>query len=97
MTYPASPGFVEGCDTSKAAAKITEPAAGTLRAWVLREIRKAGKKGMTCENVEKRLHLRHQSASARIRELVLFGNIEIVGTRENDSGVRARVYVAVER
>ena len=97
MTYPVTPGFVDGCDTSKAAAKITEPGAGTVRHWVYQAIKKAGKRGMTCEECERRLHLRHQSASARIRELVLFGNIEIVGTRENDSGVRARVYVAVER
>jgi hypothetical protein len=97
MTYPVTPGYVEGCDTSKAAAKITEPGAGTVRGWVYQEIKKAGKRGRTCEEIERRLHLRHQSASARIRELVLFGNIEIVGMRENDSGVRARVYVAVER
>jgi hypothetical protein len=95
MTYPITPGHVAGCDTAKAAAQSIS--AGTVRHWVYQAIKKAGKRGMTCEQVEKRLHLRHQSASARIRELVLFGNIKIVGTRENDSGVRARVYVAVER
>jgi hypothetical protein len=95
MTYPATPGYVAGSQTSKEAAQSIS--AGTVRAWVYQAIKKAGKRGITCEECEKRLHLRHQSASARIRELFLFGNIEIVGTRENDSGVRARVYVAVER
>jgi hypothetical protein len=95
MTYPATPGYVRTSRTSCAAAKFAEPSAGTVRAWVLKEIRKAGQKGRTCEEIERRCKLRHQSASARIRELVLDGLVEIIGTRENESGVRARVYVAV--
>jgi len=97
MTYPATPGYVAGSETSKAAAAFVEPSAGTVRAWVLKEIRKAGQKGLSCEQLERRCKLRHQSASARIRELVLDGLVEIIGTRENESGVRARVYVAVNR
>jgi hypothetical protein len=97
MTYPATPGYVSGSETSKAAATFIEPSAGTVRAWVLKEIRKAGKRGLTCEETERRCKLRHQSASARIRELVLDGLVEIIGTRENESGVRARVYVARSR
>ena len=94
MTYPATPGYVRTSRTSCAAAKFAEPSAGTVRAWVLREIRKSGKRGRTCEQIERLCSLRHQSASARIRELVLDGLVEIIGTRENESGVRARVYVA---
>ncbi len=97
MTYPTTPGYVSGSHTSKSAAKFVEPSAGTTRHWVWREIKKAGQKGRTCEEVERRCKLRHQSASARIRELVLDGLVEIIGTRENESGVRARVYVAVNR
>lgn len=94
MTFPASPGYVKGSLTSRAAAQTTS--AGTVRHWVWKEIKKSGKRGRTCEEIESRLHLRHQSASARIRELVLFGNVKILGTRENASGRQARVYVAVE-
>ena len=94
MTYPASPGYVRTSATSKAAAKFVDPYAGTVRGDVLKAIRRAGQKGMTCETVERRCKLRHQSASARIRELVLDGLVEIIGTRLNESGVRARVYVA---
>jgi hypothetical protein len=94
MTYPDTPGFVRTSATSKSAATFIEPSAGTVRAWVLKEIRKAGQKGLSCEQVERRCKLRHQSASARIRELVIDGLVEIIGTRENESGVRARVYVA---
>ena len=97
MTYPATPGYVSGSSTSKAAAVFVDPFAGTVRGEVLKAIRKAGQKGLSCEQVERRCKLRHQSASARIRELVLDGLVEIIGTRENESGVRARVYVAVNR
>jgi hypothetical protein len=93
VTYPVSPGYVAGSDTSKAAAQSIS--AGTVRAWVYDAIKKSGKRGMSCEELEKRLHLRHQSASARIRELFLFGKIKVLGTRENSSGRSARVYVAV--
>jgi hypothetical protein len=98
MSYPASPGYVSGSNTSKSAAKAIGPmSAGTWRAWIYKEIKRAGQKGRTCEEIESRLHLRHQSASARIRELVLFGDVKILGTRENSSGRQARVYVAVDR
>ena len=98
MTYPATPGYVRTSPTSKAAAKMIGPtSSGTIRDWIYKAIKKAGKRGLTCEEAEKKLHLRHQTASARIRELLLFGNIAIIGTRENESGVRARVYVAKER
>jgi hypothetical protein len=97
MTYPSTPGYVRTSATSKAAATFIEPSAGTIRAWVLKEIRKSGKRGRTCEQIERLCKLRHQSASARIRELVLDGLVEAIGTRENESGVRARVYVAVHR
>lgn len=94
MIYPASPGYVSGSKTSLAAAKSMVPSAGTVRAWVYGEIKRGRGKGRTCEEVEYALDLRHQTASARIRELFLDGIIEVIGERETSSGRRARVYVA---
>lgn len=51
--------------------------------------------GMTCREVEAKLGLLHQTASARIRELVLSGNIKDSGLRRAaQGGGPARVYMA---
>lgn len=86
--YPASPCSVP-CDTSEAAAESIEPT--HLRRAVLTCF---GTTGRTCDEVEVLLDLRHQTASARIRELVMLGFLKDSGERRaTRSGRQARVYV----
>lgn len=94
--YPASPGFERLSQTSRQAAASMEEVAGSLRAAVLADIRACGLLGATCDEVEVRLSLRHQTASARIRELALKGSIVDSGqTRPTRSGRPAAVHVGV--
>ena len=65
-----------------------------LRAKVFRYIRGEGFAGATCDEIEEALDMRHQTASPRVRELVLMGAIEDSGHRRRTrSGSTARVYV----
>lgn len=53
--------------------------------------------GATCDSLEHVLGMRHQTCSARIRELVLNGSIKDSGERRpTRSGRNARVYKVVE-
>lgn len=73
--------YARDSDTSAAAAgSIDGPA---LRRLVRHAILKAGRRGLTCDEVEVLLDMRHQTASARIRELALRGAV-------HDSTVRRR-------
>lgn len=93
MTYPNKPGSARHSATSSAAAESVTASAGTMRDWVLKEIAKRGKRGATCEEIEDKLALRHQTVSARLRELAIFERVEVIGTRQTRSGRQARVYV----
>lgn len=93
----AMPAFVAGSDTSKAAAESMREAASSIRAHVLAHIvivqRATG--GVTCDEVEESLGLRHQTASARIRELAMQKRIVDSGARrETRSGRLATVWRA---
>ena len=86
--------FVRGSDTSEAAAESIEPSVPTLQACVFACF-VAASSGLTCDEAEQETGLRHQTASARIRELVLLGAIHDSGRRrKTSSGRSARVYVA---
>jgi hypothetical protein len=61
--------YVRVSETSRAAATSIEPVSGTLRAIVLAFVRGRGTQGATCDEVEIALGMKHQTASARIREL----------------------------
>lgn len=95
--YPDSPGFVRGVDTSEDAAESMIGDAPHLRALVYAEIWKSTKyaePGLTCENVEDILEMKHQTASARITELLLGGHIVDTGERRPNRSLRAaRVYL----
>jgi len=92
--YPDRPGYVAGSDTSKEAAKRSDNSAGAMRLKVLAHINAVG--NATCDEIEEAMKLKHQTASARIRELVLDGKIQDTGMRRRTrSGSSARVYVAV--
>lgn len=63
-----------------------------LSARVAQHVRESG--GATCDEVEVALGLRHQTASARLRELVLKGAIKDSGARRlTRSKRKAAVYV----
>jgi hypothetical protein len=96
--YPARPGFVSGSDTSREAAKRSDSSAGAMRTKVLSYIESLGPKGATCDEVEEVLQLKHQTASARIRELVIDEKLIDTGRRRKTrSGSSARIYVPVEK
>jgi hypothetical protein len=78
-------------DTSEAAADSVATGAALLRERVYRVI--AERDGATCDEVEAQIDGRHQTVSARVRELVQLGRIVDTGQRRpTRSGRAARVY-----
>jgi len=71
MSYPQAPGFVAASDTSQAAAESID--APGLRAKALRILR-AAPDGLTSDELETITGWPHQTASARLRELVIAGD-----------------------
>lgn len=89
--------YVRGSDTSRAAAESIEPSAASMRGRILNLIRYA-ENGLTCDEAEQITGMRHQTVSARIRELFESGHIVFLsdepnGKRQTRSGRMARVYV----
>jgi hypothetical protein len=83
---------------SREASESMIPTAGSLRFQVLSYIRGRGLHGATDNEIEHALGLRHQTASARRRELVLTEFVVDSGRRRlTDSRRRAIVWVAVKR
>jgi hypothetical protein len=94
--YPDVPGAVAGCDTSEAAGASLVGIAGQVRQIIYAHLQ-ASLRGRTCEEIEQALNLRHQTTSARLRELVLLGLVEDTGRRRlTSSGRSARVYAVRE-
>jgi hypothetical protein len=81
----------ERVNTSEAAAASMKVASNSIRARVLEAI--TASTGMTDDDIEAALGLRHQTASARRRELYLLGLIQANGERLTRSGRRAKVWV----
>ena len=102
-TQPTLP-YVKGSETSQAAAESMEPHAPTIRHRVFRYILSRGDHGATDDEIEGALGLKHQTASARRRELEKdYGAVRLEtlgdGTprkRRTGSGRMAGVYVAIE-
>ncbi len=90
--YNGSPPS-ERVNTSEAAAASMKEPSNSIRGRVLETIRYAGPVGMTDDELEQMLGLRHQTASARRRELYLLGKIQSTGERKTRSGRRAKVWV----
>ena len=89
--WPGVP-FVVGSDTSAEAAEMLRPSAATLRAEVFRAI--SNSLGLTCDELEVCLDMRHQTCSARVCELHQRGMIVDTGRRRpTRSGRPAAVYV----
>jgi hypothetical protein len=92
--YNDLPPFEAGSATSEAAALSMVDAASTLRERVFDLIASRGKGGTTDDEVEVALAMRHQTASARRRELELLGRVIKTGDRRpTRSGRTAAVYV----
>lgn len=91
--YAGKPPHVDTA-TSLAAAKGIAPQISTLRERVYRYIAACGALGATDDQVEAALKMRHQTASARRRELVIAGRVVDSGrTAKTRSGARATVWV----
>jgi hypothetical protein len=92
--YPDRPGHVRGSDTSiDAADSLDDGLLSRLRAQIFALVDVRGHHGATCDEIEVALKLRHQTASARLRELVLGGHIYDIGKRRpTRSGRNARIY-----
>lgn len=87
---------VRGSDTSYAAARSMDGPAASIRERVFQAIKAAGANGVTSDQLEATMG-RHQTISARVRELSLLGRIMDTGRRRaTRSGRKARVYVAKE-
>jgi predicted transcriptional regulator len=86
------PPAARNSDTSVAAAESVAAHTPRLRGMVLEVIRAAG--GLTCDEVEERLDLKHQTVSARVHELMKLGQIVDGGRRKTRSGRAATVWVA---
>jgi predicted transcriptional regulator len=77
-------------DTSLDAYESVQPYSPSLREMIYEEITL---ENATCDEIEELFNLRHQTASARIRELVQMGLIYDTGARRKTrSGRAARVY-----
>lgn len=88
--------FVKGSDTSEAASQSLEPTAKTKRRVVLTLIEVTGTTGATDDELERLTGWRHQTVSARRRELVLQGLVKDSGKRrDTSSGRSAAVWEAV--
>ena len=66
----AIPAYVKDSDTSFLAAEAVAPYVNELQEKVLGVVLDSGTKGMTCDEVEVALDMPHQTASARINELM---------------------------
>lgn len=89
--------YVGASDTSKAAAKSLAGKLGRLEHMVLEHIKAQGVRGATDDEIECALQLRHQTASARRRTLVIKGLVVESGReRKTRSGRWASVWAAAE-
>lgn len=97
LPYHGVPPHVAGSDTSAAAAASIQSAAASMRRKILAYIEKCGERGSTDDELEVAFEYRHQTASARRRELELRGCIRKSDQRrETRSGCTAGVYVFVQ-
>lgn len=92
----SAPYEVTSATSQQAAESLDEFTLNRLEERVYRTLLDA-KDGMTDEELEKALAMRHQTVSARRRELVLAGLVVGRGTRRGTSGRRQSVWHAVSR
>lgn len=91
--------------TSKVASASIQAVLTSMQSKVLRFVASRGAEGSTCDEAEEALGMKHQTCSARIRELTLTERLLLIEvrkkpdgspvylTRKTRSGRPARVYV----
>ena len=87
----------KGNQESVAAFNVVKPVTRSMRKLILKEFEQ-NPEGLTCDEIEAKLGLKHQTASARLRELV--DGSELVRTTEKRptrSGCNAAVYMTVDQ
>lgn len=93
-TPPEAPYIVDS-DTSRQAAAEIRPDATRLAEQILAWIRARGARGATCDEVEVGMELLHQTASSRIRFLVIDGRLrDSTLRRQTRRGKAATVWIA---
>ncbi len=96
--YDGMPPHVAASETSAEAARSIIDSVGRLQAVCYKHIFLAATRGATCDEIEAALGLRHQTASARIRELVLKRYIADTGVRRLTRSNRSAVaWIAVRQ
>lgn len=97
MTPDGLPLFAaKWSNTSAQAAASIRKLAPTLRELVLAHVKAAG--GATCDEIELVLHFTHQTASARVNELMRMGALVDSGKRRRTrSGRNATVWVLARK
>lgn len=94
--YGGTPPHEQGSETSKAAAESIARASPALRARVEAYLASRGSAGATDNEIELALRMRHQTASARRRELVQLGHVrDSLARRPTDSGRTACVWAII--
>lgn len=78
-------------DTSALAAASMRDLGGRLRLEVFSFISDCGWAGATCDEVEQALNMKHQTASARVNELMNGGYIHNSGRKRATSSGRAAI------
>lgn len=95
-TYPYSPGFQRLSDTSREAAESVKDSARTKRGKILAEMQRVPLCGMTIDEAAVLLKCQTGTASARMRELELHGDIQkTTQRRRTRAGKTAVVYFLV--
>lgn len=95
MTADDRPPFVRGSDTSEGASESMKDYAPRLRRLVYSKYLERDGAELTCDEIEVIFNMRHQTASARIYELVKMGLLIDTGKRRlTRSGRKARVLTA---
>lgn len=80
-----------GIDTSMLAAESLHDLGGRLRFEVYSFITQCGWTGATCDEIEQALNMKHQTASARVNELMNGGHIQNSGRKRSTSSGRAAI------
>lgn len=89
------PPYQRDSETSRAAAVSVKNKVPAMKEVVLKEIQMSGSVGFTCEELEARLGMKHQTVSARVRGLFIDGVIQDIGIKRNtSSGRKAVAWVA---
>jgi len=96
MSRDICANYHRGQDTSLRAFADIQGVSGKLRLIIWQTVFEAGTRGMTCEELEDALGMKHQTCSARITELKKSGHLVVSGRRKNRGGSSARAYIIAE-